>query len=229
MGSLSPETAAAGSTSGEFSPHLAEPSGGSRGHLWHYLLAFFVGAVLISALTGFHILEKRKATIAYWQDQQSTIAGDRARLISNWLGERRADAELLALYPSVQRLLWPIEESGLTGAARQEEVRHLSAFMDQVAFTHSYAATYLVSTEGQVVARSATSESMAPAVIEQARHVSQGHAFWVGALGQTQASSYVYFLSPVFPGARPRAEVQPPRTIDELQDGECRWPIGTDE
>ena len=34
--------------------------------------------------TGFHILENRKATIAYWQDQQSTIAGDRARLISNW-------------------------------------------------------------------------------------------------------------------------------------------------
>jgi len=169
MGAFSPETDAASSTTGEFSPHLVEPSEGSRGYLWHYLLAFFAGAVLISALTGFHILEKRKATIAYWQDQQSTIAGDRARLISNWLAERRADAELLSLYPSVQRLLWPVEESGLTGALRAEEAGHLSAFMDQVAFTHSYAAISLVSSDGQVVARSATSESMAPAVIERAR------------------------------------------------------------
>ncbi len=193
MSSLSTETPAAGSSTVEFSPHLAEPSDESRGHLWHYLLAFFAGAVIVSALTGFHILENRKATIAYWQDQQSTIAGDRARLISNWLGERRADAELLSLYPSVQRLLWPVEESGLTGALREEEVGHLSAFMDQVAFTHGYAAIYLISMEGRVEARSATSESMAPAVIERARQVSQGRAFWVGALGQTQASSYRLF------------------------------------
>ena len=210
MSPLSVETPAASSTTGEFSPHLTEPSEGSRGYLWHYLLAFFAGAVLISALTGFHILEKRKATIAYWQDQQSTIAGDRARLVSNWLGERRADAELLSLNPSVQRLLWPVEESGLSGALRAEEVGHFSAFMDQIAFTHSYAAIYLIGSDGQVMARSATSESMAPAVIERARRVSQGHAFWVGALGQTQASSYVYFLSPVLPGARSRTEVQPP-------------------
>jgi len=210
MSPLSTETPAAGSTTVEFPPHLAEPSDELRGHLWHYLLAFAAGAVIVSALTGFHILENRKATIAYWQDQQSTIAGDRARLISNWLGERRADAELLSLYPSVQRLLWPVEESGLTGALRAEEVGHLSAFMDQVAFTHGYAAIYLISIEGRVEARSATSESMAPAVIERARQVSQGHAFWVGALGQTRARSYVYFLSPVFPGARSKAEAPSP-------------------
>jgi PAS domain S-box-containing protein len=210
MSTLSTETAAAESTTGEFSPHLDGPSEESRGHLWHYLLAFFAGAVLVSAVAGFHILENRKATIAYWQDQQSTIAGDRARLISNWLGERRADAELISLYPSVQRLLWPVEESGLTGAPREEEVGHLAAFMDQVAFTHGYAAVYLIGTDGQVVARSATSESMAPAVIERARQVSQHHPFWVGALGKAQASRYVYFLSPVIPGARSKPEAQPP-------------------
>jgi PAS domain S-box-containing protein len=203
-------TDAASDANGQFSPPLARPPSETHGSLSHYLLVFLAGTVLIGGLTGFHILEKEKAAIAYWQDQQSTIADDRARLISTWLGGRRADAELLSLYPSVQQLLWPVEESGLTGAARDEEIGHLSAFMDQFAFTHGYAAIYLLSMDGQVVARSATSESMAPAVIERARQVSQGHAFWVGALGETQASGFIYFLSPVYPGARSNAEAQPP-------------------
>jgi PAS domain S-box-containing protein len=210
MSTSSTEIAPASNPTGEFSPQLAQPPGGARGRLWHYVLTFFGGTLLIAALTVFHILEKEKAAIAYWQDQQSTIADDRARLISNWLGERRADAELLSLYPSVQQLLWPIEESGLRDAARQEEIQHLSAFMDQFAFTHAYAAVYLLNNEGQVVARSATSESMSPAVFDRVRQVTQGHAFWVGAVLRTQASSFVYFLSPVFAGARSKADAQPP-------------------
>jgi len=210
MSTLSTEIEPANGRTGEFSPHLAPSPNEARGHLRHYLLAFFAGAVLIGVLTGFHILEKEKAAIAYWQDQQSTIAGDRARLISNWLGERRADTELLSLYSPVQQLLWPAEESGLSGTPRQDEIEHLSAFMDQFAFTHGYAAIYLLSPQGEVVARSATSESMAPEVIERVRQVSQGHAFWVGAVGETRESSYVYFVSPVFAGARAKAEAQPP-------------------
>jgi PAS domain S-box-containing protein len=210
MSTSNTEIAPASNPTGEFSPQLAQPPGEARGRLWHYLLAFFAGALLIAALTVFHILEKEKAAIAYWRDQQSTIADDRARLISNWLGERRADAELLSLYPSVQQLLWPIEESGLRDAARQDEIQHLSAFMDQFAFTHAYAAIYLLNNEGQVVARSATSESMSPAVLDRVRQVTQGHAFWIGALVGTQPSSFVYFLSPVFAGARSKADTQPP-------------------
>ena len=189
---------------------MAQSPGEAGDHLRHYVVTFFAGALLVTALTVFHILEMKKAAIAYWRDQQSTIADDRVRLISTWLADRRADNELLSLYPSVQRLLWPIEESGLKDAARQEEVQHLAAFMDQVAFTHGYAAIYLLNNEAQVVAQSATAESMAPAVLERARQVSRGHTSWVGALVGTKASSYVYFLSPVFAGARSKADTQPP-------------------
>jgi PAS domain S-box-containing protein len=210
MSTSNTEIAPASNPTAEFSPQLPQPPGEARGRLWNYVLIFFAGTLLIVALTVFHILEKEKAAIAYWQDQQSTIADDRARLISNWLGERRADAELLSLYPSVQQLLWPIEESGLRDAARQDEIQHLSAFMDQFAFTHAYAAIYLLNNEGQVVARSATSESMSHAVLDRVRQVTQGHAFWVGAVVGTQASSFVYFLSPVFAGARSKADAQPP-------------------
>jgi PAS domain S-box-containing protein len=210
MSISSTEIAPASNPTGEFSPQLAQPPGEARSRVWHYVLIFFAGTLLIAALTVFHILEKEKAAIAYWRDQQSTIADDRARLISNWLGERRADAELISLYPSVQQLLWPIEESGLRDAARRDEIQHLSAFMDQFAFTHAYAAMYLLNNEGQMVARSATSESMSPAVLDRVRQVTQGHGFWVGALVGTQASSFVYFLSPVFAGARSKADAHPP-------------------
>ena len=152
MSPSSPETAPASNANEESSSHVAGLPGEAGDRLQHYVVTFFAGTLLIAALTGFHILEKEKAAIGYWRDQQSTIADDRVRLVSNWLAERRADNELLSLYPSVQRLLWPVEESGLRDAARQEEVQHLSAFMDQVAFTHGYAAIYLLNNQAQVVA-----------------------------------------------------------------------------
>jgi PAS domain S-box-containing protein len=203
MDPYSKEIAAVSNTTGEIPPELAQFRDEARGRRWQYLLAFFAGAVLIGALTGFHILEKKKAAIVYWQDQQSTIVDDRARLIINWLGERRADTELLSLYPSVQQLLGPVEESDSSGESRQDALKHLSTFMDQFAFTHGYASIYLISPEGVVVARSATAESMPPAVIEKARQISQGRAFWVGPLDETQSSSFVYFVYPVSAHGQP--------------------------
>jgi PAS domain S-box-containing protein len=210
MSPHSKEIEAANNTTGEFSPYLAQPRSEAGGLLWHYLLTFFAGAVLIGTLTGFHILEKEKAAIAYWQDQQLTIADDRARLISIWLGERRADTGLLSSYPSVQQLLCPIEKSSSSGVSRRGALEELSAFMDQFAFTHGYAGIYLFGPEGGVVARSTNSASVSPTVIEKARQVSRGHAFWVGPLGETQASSSVYFFSPVFAGVHPKTEAKPP-------------------
>jgi len=193
---------------GEFSRQLAQSRSEEGGRSRRYLLAFFAGTVLIGALTGFHIWEREKAVTGYWMDRQSTIADDRARLISSWLGERQADSELLSLFPSVQQLLCPDETSGSSNGAGEGELKHLSALLDQFAFTHGYAAIYLISQEGRVVARSATSESMSPAVIGKARQVSQGDAFWVGPLGETQVSSFVYFVSPVLAHVGPEAGVK---------------------
>jgi PAS domain S-box-containing protein len=210
MNPHSKEIEAANNTTGEFSPHLAQPRAEAGGRLWHYILTFFAGAVLIGILTGFHILEKEKAAIAYWQDQQSTIADDRARLISIWLGDRLADTELLSSYPSVRHLLFPVEKSGSSGVSRTGALENLLAFMDQFAFTHGYAGIYLFSPEGGVVVRSTNSASVSPAVIEKVRQVSRGRAFWVGLLGETQASSLVYFFSPVFADTRPKTQTKPP-------------------
>jgi PAS domain S-box-containing protein len=187
------------SGSGEVPPQPTQAAQDARGHLREYLLAFLGGTVLIGALTGLDVLGRKKATLAYWQDQQSTIADDRARLISNWLGERRADIELLSSYPAVQQLLRP-GSSGSSDGMQTGVREHLSVFMQEFAFTHGYAGIYLIGPEGRILARSAISESVFPAVVEKARQVSKSRAFWVGPLGETQASSFVYLISPVLAG-----------------------------
>ena len=205
MNSHSKQIAAVNNTTEEFPPRLAQLWDEARGRLWQYILVFFAGTVLVGTLTGFHILEKEKAAIAYWQDQEWTIVDDRARQISNWLGERRADTELLSSYLSVQQLLRHVEKSGSSGVFQSSVLEPLSVLLDQFALTRGYAGIYLISPEGRVVARSANSESVSPAVIERARMVSQGNAFWVGPLGETQANSFVYFISPIFADVRPEA------------------------
>jgi PAS domain S-box-containing protein len=185
-------------------PRLAQLWEEASGRLRNYLLAFLAGTVLIVILTGFHILEKEKAALAYWQDQEWTIVDDRARQISSWLGERRADAELLSSYFSVQQLFHPMEKSASSGVFRTGVPESLSVLLDQFTFTCGYAGIYLISLEGSVVAQSANSASASPAVLERARRVSQGGTFWVGPLGETQANSFVYFISPIFAHDRPK-------------------------
>ena len=185
-------------TTEEFARPLAKPPDEAQGRLWQYILAFFAGTVLVGTLTGLHILEKRKTAIAYWQDQQLTIADDRARQISNWLGRHRADTELLSSYLPGKELPRPVEKLGSSGASQTGALQHLSVLMDQFASTYGYAGIYLVNPEGRVVAQSANSASVSPAVIERGRAVSQVNAFWVGPLGETQANSFVYIVSPVF-------------------------------
>jgi signal transduction histidine kinase len=198
MNSRPKEIAPANNTIEEFPPRLAQLWEEARGRLWHYILAFFAGAVLVATLTGFHIWEKEKAALAYWQDQEWTIVDDRARQISNWLGERRANAELLSSYLSVQQLLGAVEKSGSSGVFQTSAREPLSVLLHQFAFTCGYAGIYLLTPEGRVVAQSANAAGTSPAVLERARMVSRGRAFWVGPLGETQANSFVYFISPIF-------------------------------
>jgi len=209
MNSHGKRIAAVNNPTEEFPPRLVQPRDEPRGRLWQYILAFFAGTVLVGTLNGFHILEKEKAAIAYWQDQQSTIVDDRARQISNWLGERRADTRLLSSYLSVQQLLHPVEKSGSSGVFQTSVLEDVSMLMGQFAFTHDYPGIYLVSLEGSVIAQSGSSESVSPAVIDRARKVLQGDVPWVDLVGETPANSFVYFISPVFVGMRSEVEPKP--------------------
>src|SRR5688500_13123635 len=63
---------------------------------WLYLLAFLVGAALVLGFMWYHIANERRVAMDHWHARLSTFADDRARLVSDWLQSRKADAEVLA-------------------------------------------------------------------------------------------------------------------------------------
>jgi hypothetical protein len=72
---------------------------------WMYFLIFLAGTALVVLSMWYHIESQRQSIRAHWQAQVSAIANDRARIVGNWLGARRADAEVLAASPTVRSLL----------------------------------------------------------------------------------------------------------------------------
>ena len=63
---------------------------------WLYPVAFLVGAALVLGFMWYHIESERRVVMDHWHARLSTFADDRARLVSDWLQSRKADAEVLA-------------------------------------------------------------------------------------------------------------------------------------
>jgi PAS domain S-box-containing protein len=108
---------------------------------WLYPLAFLVGAALVLGFMWYHIANERRVAMDHWHARLSTFADDRARLVSDWLQSRKADAEVLAGFPAIRALL-----SG-------EGDRGVTAQLDRVVAAYGYLGIAVVSPTGQVVAR----------------------------------------------------------------------------
>ncbi|MGH7421621.1 MAG: hypothetical protein ACREI4_08320, partial [Candidatus Rokuibacteriota bacterium] len=72
---------------------------------WIHVGVFLAGTVLVVLFTAHQIRTERDAVLTHWKSRIATIAADRARLVSNRLEGRRADAEVLAAFPAVRALL----------------------------------------------------------------------------------------------------------------------------
>ena len=59
---------------------------------WLYPLAFLVGATLVLGFMWYHIASERRVVMDHWHARLTTFAGDRARLVSDWLVSRKDDA-----------------------------------------------------------------------------------------------------------------------------------------
>ena len=125
---------------------------------WTYGLVFLLGTALVAGFMWYHIGSERRVALEHWRARMSTVADDRARLISAWLNGRRADAEVLASFPSVRALLAG-NGNGDTGPA-------VTAHLDRVAHAYGYASIALVDRQGRVVARSAGSGELGSTVSE---------------------------------------------------------------
>ncbi len=122
-----------------------------------------------AAVAGFAVLlvVQFHHVLATWEERQSSVADDRARLVSNWLRERSLDAEANSQAPEVIGYL--------TRAARQKSARNLPedsllshlALLNQTKDSYGYLGTYVLDRDGHVVTQ-ATGSRSPPLQIEAA-------------------------------------------------------------
>jgi PAS domain S-box-containing protein len=145
-----PNTRAGRDSLGQGSARRPEPS---RGIPWAYILAFLVGTALVLVAFWYHIDNQRQDAVASWRARVSTIADDRAKLVANWFNSRRADAEVLASFPSVRTLL------GGPGKGGDELVVQV---LNRMASAYGYAAITVYDSQGRWVTRSAGAADLPP-------------------------------------------------------------------
>ncbi len=120
-----------------------------EGMPWLYFVAFLVGTALVVAAVWHHVDTERQSNLALWRTRIGTIADDRVQLVENWLGARRADAEVLAASPTLRAAL----------AAPRAGESGLSAELDRIAASHGYASIRVTGADGQLRARSSDAEA----------------------------------------------------------------------
>jgi len=110
----------------------------------------------VVAFTANRIATERDSALAHWKSRIATVAADRARLVSNWLEARRADAEILAAFPAVRAML--------AGQSKDEEA--LTRHLTRVASAYGYVAIVISDSRGRPVAHSAPDGGPAARLLE---------------------------------------------------------------
>ncbi|MBI2528787.1 MAG: response regulator [Candidatus Rokubacteria bacterium] len=169
---------------------------------WPYVLVFVLGLALVSGFMWFHIANERRVAREHWKARMSTIADDRARLVSGWIKARRADAEVLSGLPAVRALL----------TAPGGSVDGIGVALDRVTRAYGYSVAALLDPRGRVVARSGGSSDLGPGSAAVAAAVAGSGAFRVELSVDGSGRKHLDFGFPVpaDPTAKPVADRAPP-------------------
>ena len=157
---------------------------------WAYVLVFLIGTALVAGFMWYHIDKERRLVQDHWRARASTVADDRARLISAWLAARRADAEVLAGLPSVLAAL------GGGAADASGVVSHL----DRVAKAYGYAGISIVDRQGRTVARSTGASDLNAGAVEVGAVAGRTGAFRVDLSPDPSNRKLLSFAVPVSAG-----------------------------
>ena len=206
------------------------PGSKLRIYPWQYELAFLLFAILVVILASYSIWQDYRETRHYWLDRMSSVADDRARMISNWLVERRADAEIAAANPSVLSLLSGRAWTKSTGHEK-ESIAHLLPFLNQLAFVaYNYKGVYVVDPAGMPLAWSSEAPELSAQARAACRDAVRDGEFRVHVLGKTPQDSRVFFTMPVIspegtkqPTGRPRRFVGAVGTLIDPSDNLFRF------
>ena len=102
------------------------------------LLIFAVGLIVVGALTAALVRYQYNSEMAAWHERQSSMADDYSRMLTEWLAERRSDAEILSTRPSVIETL---SRRALGGDSKGSgrDIRTLTSTLEAYAKAYRYA------------------------------------------------------------------------------------------
>jgi len=140
-----------------------------------------LGAAAVAEFMWHHIANERDVVMTHWRARLTTIADDRARLVSTWLDVRRADLEVLAVFPPLRAALG----AGAGSAGRSE----LTAHLDRVSAAYGYAGIHVLDAAGRPIARSSAAQAPATSVVNAARSAAATGRFGVDVLAPTGRST----------------------------------------
>jgi len=189
-------------------PDISPSPGKSRLHVSASdALLFILAAVIVAMATIYHITRSYHAEIARSEDRLSAIADEHASAVSAWLGERRADAEVLAQLPSVQALLVTEQDVGQVGVAAPAARRQLTQLLDRFTRVYSYAGIYLLDSADQVRAQASDSPEISPSARGTAQAAARDNRLLIEPWGERPESSRLVLAVPVLTST-PRRGVQ---------------------
>jgi len=181
--------------------------GNRAGETWAYMLAFAAGALTVGVFLRYQMASSYREEMAYWQARESSLADDRAWMVSAWLKERQADAQLFATRPSIRGASRTHYDSD--GLSTQSAApASLTTVLDDTASLYGYVGVYVLDRDARVVAQSSSSAPLSPRLAEISRTVARTGAFRIDPLGEGPDTTLISLSVPVFPGPG-RAEASP--------------------
>ena len=175
---------------------LANMSAGSISRAGSPLLfatAFVAVGVVLTSLA----VMRHRQVLAVWEERQSSVADDRARLVSNWIQERKGDAEANSQSPDAKA--WLLKTAGQRKAGESSAGSGLPplALLSQTKRFYGYVGAYLPDRDGRVVSRAVGSPTPSPLLAAAAAMAAQTGRFQVDWFPQGPGRGFLCLSSPV--------------------------------
>ncbi|MFB3923148.1 MAG: PAS domain S-box protein [Terriglobia bacterium] len=174
------------------------------------ILAFVIGATLVSAFTIFLISRSYQSELEYWIDRQSSVADERAGAVTSFLVERQADADVLGVLPAIEAFT---EHPATAKALPQNSppARQLVDFLDRFSSVYSYRGIYVVDASGKELSRSSGAADPDPDAQSLVRQVVQERSPRIDLLGRSSAGGILAICVPILRKAEGEDPSQPPK------------------
>jgi len=155
------------------------------------------GAVAVAGLLTYLIVTQHHEVLRTWEERQNRVADDRSGMVSNWLMERKADAELTSMSPLVSALLSRIAGQETVRQLSEDERRSLIPMLDETKGPHGYSGVYVLDREGRLVSQAAGSPAMPPTLGAAGRGAMERGQLQIDWLAGGPGGSSLGFVAPV--------------------------------